>query len=100
MGKYEESIADFLHSLALDPDNPITYSNIGLVYRKMERFSEAIEYFSKEIELNSVGSKSYPYRAYCYVRIGLFHEAIQDYTMALKSDSKNLQYLHNRGVCF
>jgi tetratricopeptide (TPR) repeat protein len=34
------------------------------------------------------------------VRIGLFHEAIQDYTMALKTDPKNLQYLHNRGVCF
>lgn len=35
MGQYQESIADFLHSLALDPENPITYSNIGLVYRKM-----------------------------------------------------------------
>jgi len=32
--------------------------------------------------------------------MGLFQEAIQDYTMALKSDPKNLQYLHNRGVCF
>jgi len=47
MERYEDSIADFLESLALDPDNPITYSNIGLVFRKMERFPEAIEYFSK-----------------------------------------------------
>lgn len=42
MGHFQESIADFLHSLALDPENPITYSNIGLVYRKMEKFAEAI----------------------------------------------------------
>ena len=73
MGQYEDSITDFLQSLTLDPENPITYSNIGLVYRKMEKFSEAIEYFSKEIDLNSSNSKSYPYRAYCYVRTGLFH---------------------------
>lgn len=66
----------------------------------MEKFYEAIEYFSKEIELNGANSKSYPYRAYCYVRMGQFHEAIADYSMALKSDPKNLQYLHNRGVCF
>jgi hypothetical protein len=30
----------------------------------------------------------------------MYHEAIADYTMALKSDPKNLQYLHNRGVCY
>ena len=40
-------MADFLQSLSLDPDNPVTYSNIGLVYRKMERYQEAIDYFSK-----------------------------------------------------
>lgn len=72
MEKYEESITDFLQSLTLDPENPVTYSNIGLVYRKMEKYQEAIEYFTKEIELNTINSKSYPYRAYCYVRIGMF----------------------------
>ncbi len=45
-------------------------------------------------------SKSYSFRAYCYVRIGLYAEAVADYTRALVSDPKNLQYLHNRGVCY
>lgn len=45
-------------------------------------------------------SKSYSYRAYCYVRIGMYAEAVCDYTKALQTDPKNLQYLHNRGVCY
>jgi len=73
MGKYEESIKDFLISLEIDPLNPLTYSNIGLVYRKMDRFSEAIHYFTKEIELNENQSKNYPFRAHCYFREGMIN---------------------------
>jgi len=31
-------------------------------------------------------SKSHAFRAYCYIRLGMYHEAIDDYTMALKAD--------------
>lgn len=47
MGRYEESISDFLRSLERDPNNPITFTNIGLVYRKLENFEKAVEYFSR-----------------------------------------------------
>jgi tetratricopeptide (TPR) repeat protein len=30
----------------------------------------------------------------------MYPEAVNDYTKALQSDPKNLQYLHNRGVCY
>lgn len=30
----------------------------------------------------------------------MYDEAIADYTKALKADPENLQYLHNRGVCY
>lgn len=42
MGKYEQSVKDFLISLEKDPGNPITYSNIGLVYRKLDKYMEAV----------------------------------------------------------
>lgn len=38
MGRYEESITDFMMALEKDPDNPVTLGNIGLVYRKIENF--------------------------------------------------------------
>ena len=50
--------------------------------------------------MNKENSRSYPSRAYCYVRIGAYNEAIADYTKALENDPKNLQYLHNRGFCY
>jgi tetratricopeptide (TPR) repeat protein len=56
MGKYDKSIQDFKEALIYDPSNTVAYSNIGIVYRKMERFEEAIEYFTKEIELNGKNS--------------------------------------------
>lgn len=88
MGKFEESIEDFMEALKYDPTNTVAYSNIGIVYRKMERFEDAIEYFTKEIALSLPGepSKSHAFRAYCYIRLGMYHEAIDDYTMALKID--------------
>ena len=72
MEKYDESIEDFLKSLELNSDNPVTYLNIGIVYRKMDRFKDAIEYFTREIELSEDRSKSFSYRAYCFVRLGAY----------------------------
>jgi len=42
MGKLKESLQDFSQALKLDDKNPIIYSNIGLVYRKLEDFDKAI----------------------------------------------------------
>lgn len=47
MGRYEEAVADFLKSLELDSTNPLTYANIALVYRRLEKYETAIEYFTK-----------------------------------------------------
>lgn len=30
----------------------------------------------------------------------MYTEAVSDYTKALENDPKNIQYLHNRGVCY
>ena len=90
-------------ALERDSNNPVTLSNVGLVYRKLENFEKAVQYFTKEIQAltqNQKEVKSYSSRAYCYVRMSMYLEAIQDYTMALKSDPKNLHYLHNRGICY
>jgi tetratricopeptide (TPR) repeat protein len=59
-----------------------------------------VEYFTKEIEINGKESKSYSSRAYCFVRMFMYEEAIQDYTQALLTDPNNLHYLHNRGICY
>ena len=45
-------------ALQYDPNNVIAYCNIGLVYRKLERFEEAIEYFTKEIDIMNKSNNS------------------------------------------
>jgi len=41
MNRLEDALEDFKKALALDNKNPIIFSNMGLVLRKMEDFETA-----------------------------------------------------------
>lgn len=49
MTNLELSLNDFNKAIELDPENPIIYSNRGLVQRKLGNYTEAIQDYSKEI---------------------------------------------------
>ena len=44
--RLEESLEDFKKALSLDTKNPIIYSNMGLVLRKMEDYETAAYCYS------------------------------------------------------
>lgn len=46
MNKFDEALEDFKKALSLDSKNPIIYSNMGLVLRKMEDFETAAYCYS------------------------------------------------------
>jgi Flp pilus assembly protein TadD len=41
MGKLDQAVHDFTEALALDPANPLIHSNLGLLYRKMQKHDQA-----------------------------------------------------------
>ena len=53
MGVMEKALNDFDQAAALDPINPIIYSNRGMVRRKQGLFKEAVQDYTKEIENGS-----------------------------------------------
>lgn len=69
MGKLTEAIEDFKAALEIDATHPIIYSNLGLVYRKLENFEKAIECYSKELEFSVETSKTINNRAYCFAKL-------------------------------
>lgn len=64
-----EAIEDFNAALSLDATNPIIYSNIGLVHRKLENFEKAIDCYTKELEFSPETAKTINNRAYCYAKL-------------------------------
>lgn len=101
MGLLDEAINDFDKAVELDCENPIIYSNRGLVKRKQENFKEAIEDYSLELNFGpNKNIKALNNRAYCFAKIGQFEFAIEDYTQVIEIDAKNIHALHNRGISY
>lgn len=71
-----------------------------LVWRKLDRFENAIECYTRELVLSQPNPKTLNNRSYCYAKLGRFNEAIADYSQALLIDAKNIHALHNRGICY
>ncbi|OTF78181.1 cell division cycle protein 16-like protein [Euroglyphus maynei] len=52
LGRYIDAIEFFKKSLSLSPNNPSTYSSIGLVYCMLDKYSEAVDYLDHAHGLN------------------------------------------------
>lgn len=73
----------------------------------MERFSQAIIDYTKEIELSSLDEggrstniKAFNNRAYCLAKLGRYKDAIVDYSYVIGMDATNVHALHNRGISY
>ncbi|MDE7250614.1 MAG: tetratricopeptide repeat protein, partial [Lachnospiraceae bacterium] len=76
----EKSLADYEKSLELDPDDYITYSNMGFCYRVNRQFEKAIEYFQKAKELmekKSDNTRPYFQSGMCYKSMQRYDEALE-----------------------
>ncbi|MFC5467576.1 tetratricopeptide repeat protein [Cohnella suwonensis] len=60
---YEGALADSLAYSALAPEDSQGYHNLGLIYSQLDRNDDAIDAFSKSIELNPFEAQAYLERA-------------------------------------
>lgn len=67
----------------------------------MERFPHAIEDYANEMKYGTSNNvKALNNRAYCFAKLGQYHDAINDYSQVLTTDADNIHALHNRGISF
>lgn len=80
-GEYEKSLNDFMRSVGYDEGNFRSLYYVGIALTLLGRHAEAIEYFSKSLEIN-------PYQAHASFRRALsyFHE--ENYVDALNDLDK------------
>ncbi|MGD0338538.1 MAG: tetratricopeptide repeat protein [Bacteroidota bacterium] len=77
-GNFDKAVKTFDRYIALNPNNPAAYYNIGITLMSMRRYSDAINYFRHGSELN-------PDFLQFYINIGSCQANNQDYSEAIKT---------------
>jgi tetratricopeptide (TPR) repeat protein len=63
--------------IEVEPDSPDAYYNVGYMYMRQDRFSEAIPLFEKAIELD-------PELEYAYMNLAVCHARLNQYTKSIE----------------
>ena len=77
-GQYERALAEVTLVTRDDPQHPHAWFLRGLAEVRLERYEDAIDSFSHDIEAGSPGSATYLNRAWLYLRLGRLPEALDD----------------------
>ncbi len=72
---------------------------MGLLLLEKKRFNQAIDYFSKAIELNPADGAPYYYRGMAKNKLNLLNDAIEDYTDAMLRKLNIVDVFYRRGYC-
>lgn len=82
-GDYERSLADFMRSVTYDESNFRAHYYVGIALTLLDRHEEAIQYFTKSLELNPYQAHVSFRRALSYYKVGKYVAAIKDIDRAV-----------------
>ncbi|MCX8065811.1 MAG: tetratricopeptide repeat protein [Candidatus Hydrogenedentes bacterium] len=100
LGKYEESIGEFLQALSINPQDPRAHNDIAIAYKKLGNLKEAESHFIKSIE--SEKKFIIPVINLCelYVENNEFNKAEEIIKESLRFNSKSPELYYNLGVIY
>lgn len=73
---------------------------IGLGYRFLEQYEDALSYFLKAIDLNTGHIQSINELGICYMNIGDYSAALMQYKEALRLSPQNAELICNKGIVY
>jgi len=79
---------------------PIAYTNRGTAYSVQGNFGQALEDYSKAININPKFALAYSNRGVALKALGDYAGAIEDYTTAISLNPSYAQAYNNRGAAF
>ncbi|HOX77831.1 MAG TPA: tetratricopeptide repeat protein [Bacteroidales bacterium] len=75
--EYDTAVVYFNKTLEREPDDPLTYFNLGLAYEGMKDYGKALENLKKSIQIDSAAINARSRLANIYYGLGEFKEAIR-----------------------
>ncbi|SCV06049.1 LANO_0H20978g1_1 [Lachancea nothofagi CBS 11611] len=76
----------------------LVFKNEGNAFIKEKKYTEAVERYSKAIELDDTQSIYFSNRAFARLKLDNFLTAVEDCDKAINLDPKNIKALHRRGL--
>ena len=98
----EDAIASDQEAIRIKPDFANAYLNLGLAYKKSDRYDEAIASYKKSILVNPDSALAHNNLGVVYQKLGRQQEAIAEYKEALRINPglamarKNLNRLYKK----
>jgi len=87
------------HAISVAPSSR-AYNNRGLIYKKDNQTSKAIDMYSKAINMNKLEKEAIVNRGNIYFNEKKYELAIEDYNKCLAIDAKNKLAIENRGAAY
>ncbi|MBU8892701.1 MAG: tetratricopeptide repeat protein [Bacteroidales bacterium] len=105
-GKFKDAIEDLNRALDLAQgisdkafENKI-YVNRGAAYQKLMAYDEALNDYSKAIQLDDSNPNVFIYRGYLYYQTMEYEEALKDFNTVIEIDPENPFAYYNRGMIY
>ncbi|OGT58384.1 MAG: hypothetical protein A3E01_19330 [Gammaproteobacteria bacterium RIFCSPHIGHO2_12_FULL_63_22] len=86
LGRAGEAKADFEQSLRMLPNNALAATNLGALHGKEGRFTVAMQYLDRAIQLDESNPFAWRNRAIALERLGNFPKALEDINRAVALD--------------
>ncbi len=99
-GRFDEAIADFEKTIALDPSRNKAYNNLGVLYLNAGLFDKSIECFNKSIAINPKDVESYNNRGAFYAYTGQYEKALEDFSKTIELKKDDAAAYYNRGILY
>jgi tetratricopeptide (TPR) repeat protein len=90
---FRRAIASYERALALDPDRADIMDDLGILYYTAKEYEQAIEVFTRKIEMEPDVVNSYLNRAYAYMQLKQYDPMLADLEQMLELDTCNAQAL-------
>ncbi len=98
-GKHEEAAKAYQEAINKEPDEPIYYNNLGIVYTKLEKYEKAIGIYKKMLEIQQESYSANKNLGELYGLRKEYREALPYFTKAVELSPDDPDAFYSLGAC-
>jgi tetratricopeptide (TPR) repeat protein len=99
-GNTEDAVKGLERALELNPQNPNTAYNLGVILESGEDYIKAIDYYKKAIEINPDHALAHNNLGNCYQKVGEIQKAIAEYKKTAEVEPRHVECHYNLAVLY
>jgi tetratricopeptide (TPR) repeat protein len=100
VGYWQNNITLYDHTLKVTDNNSLIYLNRGFAHAKLGNYGQAIDDYSRAIEIKPYYIEAYNDRGLAYKALGNHRQAIDDYSRAIEINPVYADAYNNRGIVY